>query len=144
MSGPITLVWKGETHTIPPRRVMECILAVEDIITLGQLARASQANDPPVGRLARAYATVLRMLGVTVEDHEVYRAMFGPDLAMTPLATINTLLTLLVPPEAIAARGTSEGNSPGPTTGPTPRSSPRKPSRRRSATSGAVPSSSGA
>jgi hypothetical protein len=85
------------------------------------------------------------MIDVQVEDIDVYRSMFGVGADMTPLATINQLLTLLVPPEALVARSAPKGNSRAPATGPTSTSSSRRRrSRRRSAADGAALSNSGA
>nr|WP_258868109.1 hypothetical protein [Alkalilimnicola ehrlichii] len=100
----ITLDWKGRSYTIPANDVMMAIAKIEDVITIAELDRFSQRGTAPVARLAQAFAAILRHAGARVNDDEVYASMFegGATQARIMEAT-NTLLTLMLPPAALAS-----------------------------------------
>jgi len=101
----IKLVWGGQEFTIPANRVMKCIAAVEEIITLGELHRFHATGAVPMVRLSQAFAVALRHAGAKVTDEEVYLGMFdkGEMLAST-MNSIGTLLVMMVPPGAIKSK----------------------------------------
>jgi hypothetical protein len=96
----IKLTWRGRAHTLPADRVIDCIAAVEGMITVGELHRILTSGDMPFARLSKAYAILLQHAG----DHgataeEVYASLFGsPDQAITASQCCQTLVALMVPP----------------------------------------------
>lgn len=66
----IRMNWRGETYVIPAHQAFEAGAAVEEIVTLGEIG--SWSNKVPFFKVARAYATMLRMAGAKVTDGEVH------------------------------------------------------------------------
>jgi hypothetical protein len=97
----LKLVWSGNTYVVPARQMLEAIARVEDVITLHELSVYLQRDTAPIGRLARAYASVLRCAGAEVTDEQVYRYMFGDGTeSLVRTRNLVTLLqAILLPPE---------------------------------------------
>ncbi len=110
----IELEWKGKAYTIPPKRVLEAIAAMEDHITLAQLS--SFGDQPQLAKLSRAFAAALRVAKVRVDADEVYEALFTDDRTVIAEAALKLMLMML-PPSARAKvdamppdEGGAEGN----------------------------------
>lgn len=67
----IVLNWRGQQFRIPESRAFEAGAAVEEVVTLAQIA--SWGNNPKFFLLARAMGTLLRFAGARVSDAEVKR-----------------------------------------------------------------------
>lgn len=65
----ITLSFKGETWIIPEARAFEAGAAVEEVVTLAEMAQWGSA--PKFFKLARAFGALLRFAGARVSDTEV-------------------------------------------------------------------------
>jgi hypothetical protein len=104
----IKLGWKGKTYIIPPRKVIEAIAIVEEIITLQELTEYARRGSAPIARLASAYARVLEFAGCKVDASEVYEGMFDGALSDTIATSINTLLMMMIPPRIRAALNAGE------------------------------------
>lgn len=65
----ITLSFKGETFTIPEAKAFEAGAAVEEVVTLSEMAQWGAA--PKFFKLARAFGALLRFAGARVSDTEV-------------------------------------------------------------------------
>src|SRR5262245_53091087 len=110
----IELEWKGKTYTIPPKRVLEAIAAMEDHITLAQLS--SFGEQPQLAKLSRAFAAALRVARANVDPDEVYEALFSD--ARTGIAESALKLMLMMLPPSVRATvnetptgGGAEGNA---------------------------------
>lgn len=110
----IKLTWDGTTYTIPPRRVLEAISAVEEVITLDVLQRYMHKGSPPLAKIAMAYGALLRFAGAEAENDDVYSALFSGNSGAVMASTVQTLLLLMLPPDSIiqnhAAKGGKGGN----------------------------------
>jgi len=101
---PITLTWEGKEYVIPADQIMQAIAKVEDVLTLGQLARFSMSGDIPFGKLAMAYGLLLRHAGARVADDEVYAAIFrSGETRDRAQKAVTVLQVLMLPPEAVRA-----------------------------------------
>jgi hypothetical protein len=108
----VEFAWKGHLYTLPSNKVMRAIAEVENIIALNELQDLLGRGAVPLAKLACAYATVLRMIGVKVEDEEVYSGMFDAATQETVTASITTLMLMMIPKSALAKLGAkTEGNS---------------------------------
>jgi hypothetical protein len=96
----ITLTWAGADYTIEPNKVMGAIARIEEVITLKELGEYAQKGDAPMAKLAMAFAAVLRYAGARVSEEEVYAAMFSKEGQTSAMASISTLLTMMIPPNA--------------------------------------------
>lgn len=65
----ITLSFKGQTWTIPETRAFDAGAAVEEVVTLAEMAQWGGA--PKFFKLARAFGALLRFAGARVSDTEV-------------------------------------------------------------------------
>lgn len=108
MFDSIGLGWKGKTYTIPPRKVIEAIAIVEEVITLQELTEYARRGSAPVARLSRAYARVLDFAGCKVDASEVYEEMFDGAASQTITTSINALLMMMIPPKIRAALDAGE------------------------------------
>lgn len=97
------LKWKGREYTLPGHRTMGAIMRVEDILTLTELQKFSERETMPLGKMAAAYATVLRYVGAQVTDEEVYETLFegAADDQQAVLNGITGLLTMMLPRKAV-------------------------------------------
>jgi hypothetical protein len=108
-----------KSYTIPPDKVFGAIEVIEEVITLKELSSSVARNgNPPLARISRAYASVLRYAGARVEDQQVYIGMFsgGEDDIKGVVAAVNGLLALMIPPSAVteaAKRLEEETGKPG-------------------------------
>jgi hypothetical protein len=98
MFEPIKLKWDGRDVIIPPERVLGAIATVEEHLTLLDIAHLSRSPKP--GKVAMAFAALLRYAGIEVEDDLVYSAMCDPDLANPGEITgsISTIILMMIPP----------------------------------------------
>ena len=71
----ITLKFKGEVYTIPDDRAFEAGEAVEEIVTLPELA--AWGERPRFFKLARCFGALLRFAGCKVSDRDVHDEMMG-------------------------------------------------------------------
>lgn len=118
---PIEAEWKGSIKVIQPENILRLVAQVEDIITLTELSVAmnSTANGQPkipMGKIALAYAILLRFAGFNVTDDEVYAEMFNQSsktenkqLAMVDY--ISLLLLALTPPDRLQKALSETGKS---------------------------------
>lgn len=108
----VTLGWKGEEFTVPADDVMMLICKIEDVLGEGgKQPIAVLMQNPPYGRLARAYAAALRHAGAKVTDAEVYLSIHTDlaegkaDAAAKIQAAQIGLLHIISPPVALGLAG---------------------------------------
>lgn len=92
----VRIGWNSNTYVVPADRVMGAIAAIEEVVTLKELAEYAQRQTMPMAKLSMAYGSLLRYAGANVRDEEVYRAMYGGDSGPI-VSSIQTLLFLMVP-----------------------------------------------
>jgi hypothetical protein len=112
----VRFMWADREWRITPDRMLACIAKIEDVITLGELNEYLSSRRIPFGKLAMAFAAVLRHAGVpNVNDYEVYRSMFavavdedGKPIQLTEdikhqiaLDVIEKLMVMMLPPDYI-------------------------------------------
>lgn len=115
----VVLKWRDQEYKIPPRRVLECIAAVEVTgLALQDLVTDADSARVPIGRLSRALGAALRFAGAQVTDDEIYDGLFNDPatLQTQALAAVVTLQLLMIPParmreaqERMRAKGSAEG-----------------------------------
>jgi hypothetical protein len=122
----IPLEWAGRKVTLPARRVLGAIAAIEHVVTLAELADYSRRGTVARARLAQAYGALLRYCGLEVTDDDVYLDMFGTAEEVTLRITEATvaLMSLMIPPSireggqaskpVLAPGETAAGNSEAP------------------------------
>ena len=71
----IVLSFKGEEFTILENQAFEVGEAVEDVVTLPELA--SWGSRPKFFKLARCFGVMLRFAGCKVSDQDVHREMMA-------------------------------------------------------------------
>lgn len=92
----IRITWKGKPLTIPASRAFEVGEAVEDIITLREIA--TWGDRPKFFKMARAYAAILRVAGVIVTPEAVHAEIMRTvpagqeNFAMAGLAALAEIL----------------------------------------------------
>lgn len=105
----INLHWKERDYVIQPDDVLQCIAKIEDVITLADLHHYGTNGRVPLAKLSMAYAAVLRHAGAVVDADEVYAAMFkGADMQRRTSKAIETLLLMMIPPEALRKSSPTE------------------------------------
>ena len=108
----IVLVWSGEELQIKASNILHLVEQVEEIITLPELANATQSGKIPLARLAKAYGVTLRYAGFKVADEQVYEGMFANGDRRAVMAAINTLYSIMVPlVPPVALQEKEEGRS---------------------------------
>ncbi len=103
---PIELEWRGVTYTLRgDGKIMRALAAVEDHITLAELAAGQERGTIPLAKLSRAYAELLRQAGCrVVSDADVYAGMWDGGVNHEAIQeAINSLLMMMMPPDAIPA-----------------------------------------
>lgn len=123
----VELSWNGVPYRLSgDTQIMRALAAVEDHVTISELANGQQDGHIPLAKLASAYAAVLRQAGCRVSDAEVYMGMWkgGVDTARITEA-ISGLLGMMIPPNAIPEEEGDEGNDPAPKKGASKSSSQR-------------------
>ena len=65
----ISLSFRGQTWTIPENRAFEAGAAVEEVVSLSEMAQ--WGAQPKFFKLARAFGTLLRFAGAKCSDAEV-------------------------------------------------------------------------
>lgn len=94
----IHLGWKGQKYTIPAHRVMGAIKRIEDQITLGELQASASRGSLKLGRIAGAYAELLRYAGADgVTETDVYAGMFTEDAQANVVGAVSALLSMMIP-----------------------------------------------
>jgi hypothetical protein len=107
----VKLGWGGKDFIIPPYRVLGAIAEIEQIITLPEVAAYSQRGTAPLAKLAQAFGAALRYAGAKVGDDEVYAGMLGAGDGQTAaVASVTTLLQMMMPPGAMMEKATPQGN----------------------------------
>lgn len=101
----VHLEWDGKRYTVPSDRMMGAIARIEEHVTLSELLKTGRERETvKLAVLARAYATVLRYAGADVTDEDVYGGMFaGMSQTAAVRAAVESLMAMMVPPQAIAA-----------------------------------------
>jgi hypothetical protein len=112
----IHLGWAGQKYTIPAHRVMGAIKRIEDHVTLAELQRDAGRGTLRLGKMAAAYAEVLRYAGApAVTEGDVYAAMFGEQAQSTVIAAVSMLLGMMIPRNvklAVAGKDAAAGKAP--------------------------------
>jgi len=101
---PIELEWRGVTYALKgDGKIMRALAAVEDHITLAELAAGQERGTIPLAKLSRAYAELLRQAGCrVVSDADVYAGMWSGGVNHEAIQeAINSLLMMMMPPDAI-------------------------------------------
>lgn len=110
----VHLEWDGKLFTIPAKRMMGAIAAIERHLTLKELHdNGTVRNTVPLSALAQAYGSVLRYAGAAIEDEAIYKLMFagGDAPKSTVMAAIQALMMMMVPPNA-SSRAAARGSEP--------------------------------
>jgi hypothetical protein len=131
----VSLEWQGTRYTIPHNRVLRTIASIEDVITLGGLARNSRELQP--GKISLAFGIMLRAAGADVTDEDVYDGMFVSDggefeLLQRASEAVILLLAMMLPNSA-KAKAAADGAVENPTPSPTTASSSSRSTKRSSA-----------
>ena len=106
---PIEIIWDEKKYEIPSNEVMGLIERIEDRISFADLARP----DFKFSRLASAWGTVLRYVGVVITDEQIYKDMLKGATLKEVQTAINALLMIMIPPEDVQKK-----TKPGPSTTP--------------------------
>lgn len=115
----IHLGWMEKKYTIPAYRVMGAIKRIEDHITLGELQATASRGTIKLGRIAAAYAELLRYAGAEgVTEIEVYAGMFSKNAQANVVGAVSALLSMMIPTNVKigAAPPSGEGNRRAPRT----------------------------
>jgi hypothetical protein len=106
----VTFSWKGAEYKVEAREVLPLIAKVEEIITLGELADASNTGKVPLAKLSKAFGVALRYAGAKVTDEEMYVGMFENASAGMAAArsAIMALIGMMIPPEYLQERRESK------------------------------------
>jgi hypothetical protein len=111
----IHLGWEGQKYTIPAHRVMGAIKRIEDHVTLAELQRDAGRGTLRLGKMAAAFAEVLRYAGApAVTEADVYAKMFGDEAQATVVAAVSMLLGMMIPRNVkIAVETAAKGGATG-------------------------------
>lgn len=94
----IHVSWQGKPYTIPAHRIMGAIKRIEDHITLAELQRDASRGTLRLGKLAAAFAEVLRYAGAAaVTETDVYAGMFSDESQSNVVGAVGSLLGLMIP-----------------------------------------------
>lgn len=111
----ITIEWSGTPYVISANKVMGAISRIEEVVTLEELGRFHARGTAPLIKLCQAYGTVLRYAGAKVTDEEIYAGIFTDQGKARVLASVSTLMMMMVPPSVRDApelpADTAEGNA---------------------------------
>jgi hypothetical protein len=126
----VALEWQGAQYTIPHNRVLRTIAAVEEVITLGGLARS--ARDVPPAKISIAFGIILRAAGANVTDDEVYDGMFveGGSFEVQRVAEAVMALLAMMLPNSAKAKAAADGAVANPTRSSTIANSSRRSTKR--------------
>jgi len=99
--------WKDRQLVVPGDAVMGCIRAVEQHVTMLDLAKMRAADNPRGGDLSAGLAAAMRYAGAEVTADELYSTLFDGQDPVAILhkmwATLMALETLMIPPEHLRA-----------------------------------------
>lgn len=98
MFEPVKIIWNGRDYKIAPDAMMEAIARVEEHVTLEEINTAINGGGIKRVNLARAFASLLRYAGGNFTDEEIYKAMFAANEGNAIIASVTTLLAMMVPP----------------------------------------------
>ncbi len=108
----VTLEWKNKKFVIEPENVLKAIAIIEEHFTVNELIQDMAAERIKVSRLCSCMGDVLRFAGSDVTDEELYAGMYGGgDGQAKVVATIQTLILMVIPPEQLKAVETAPGKS---------------------------------
>jgi hypothetical protein len=102
----VEITWRDEHYVIPPDKVLPAIAVLEQYVTMGDLARDAKTGSFRLALIAGAWGALLRHLGSKATDDEVYVELFHgkqEEVKAKIFVAVNTLLVLMVPPQAEAA-----------------------------------------
>lgn len=127
----ITVEWRGRDYVIPGDQVLGAIARVEDVITFREIHDYTQARQTlPMAKIAMAFGAILRYAGASVNDDEVYEALFdGSNAGQVATNSVTTLMTMMLPPKS-RQNGAASGNPqpPAPKAGGKKQGKSKKPS----------------
>lgn len=72
---PIRLTFRGQEFLIPADRAFQAGAAVEDVVTLSEIAK--WGDNPKFYKIAMAFGALLRFAGCRVSDEEVHADMMS-------------------------------------------------------------------
>src|SRR4051812_44544491 len=75
----VTFTWLDRDYVLPASRLLKTIAAIEDVLTLAQLARHQAQGSVPMAKLAQAYGIMLRSAGAPFTDDQVYDGLFADE-----------------------------------------------------------------
>lgn len=100
----IKIEWGGETYTINENEAFEIGERIEDIITMGDLAKMQMEASPKFRKLSRCFAEMINFAGGRASPQDVHTQMMAQiksteatapeDLFVT--IAINTLLEIMM------------------------------------------------
>lgn len=94
----IVMTWRGVEYRVVEEKTMALGAIVEDIVNITQL---SNPAGPPLFKASMALGAALRFAGCKVSDREIHSALFEKDAAASMLATLNVLLSIMLPPDLV-------------------------------------------
>jgi len=114
MAAKIEIEWKGETLTIREDQAFEAAEAVEEVFTLGELARFG--DKPKLAALSRGFAALVNFAGGKATPQEVRQSALaamktGQDEAAVLASIMSALIEILMdgaPDAEDAPAGTPE------------------------------------
>lgn len=108
----VSFRWDGKTVAIPADRLLGALARLEEYVTLGELS--SMGGGARYGRIAQAFASVLRYAGVDADGEAVYAAMLAqPGAREAAGAAISALIENASPPRRKRSASTSGAPAPG-------------------------------
>ena len=127
----VALTWDGKEFVVPSDKVMGLIEAIEDVITIEELA--NQAGVKRV-KVARAFTAAVRYAAscadkrVDITEEAVLKTLFGGDAMEATTRVVYALLSMMIPPEHLrdVPAGAGEGGQP-----PVKKKAARKKGQRR-------------
>lgn len=128
----ITLEWEGVPYTLAgDGQIMRTLAAVEEHVTITELAEASQGGKIPMAKLSGAYAAALRSAGARVTDAEVYAGMWRDTQSMQAVQdAVMSLMQMMMPPDVMRDIEAEPDEDPG-TSKPKKKPSPGSKARTR-------------
>lgn len=110
----VSLSWQGKEYIVSPDKVMGLVAVIEDVITIEEMSGKGVKRAKLAGAFAAAIRYAARCNGVFVKvsDEEVYASLFGADFHATTTRLVETLITLIIPPEHLRLKTAEEGQAP--------------------------------
>lgn len=98
MFTPVRFEFDGVPYVIPAHRVLMAIAAVEEHLTIHELATFMARKTAPSARTAQAYAALIQFAGGEVTADRVWESMFTGDRRTKVQDALAVLLMMLTPP----------------------------------------------